>query len=132
MKNQKNLVDFGFDKRKIRDFWQEWDIYFSCSDWEGHSISQCEGIASGAVPVVTDVSGASDDICDGVNGYIVHVGEWKALADKICYLSEHRDILKQMSDAGMDRMRERNRLYKIMFWRNYVISFNYNAITKCS
>lgn len=74
-------MDFGFDKIKIRDFWQEWDIYFSCSDWEGHSISQCEGIAS---------------------------------------------------DAGMDRMRERNKLYKIMFWRNYVISFNYNAITKCS
>ena len=100
------------DKSKIKDFWREQDIYFSCSDWEGHSISQCEGIAYGAVPVVTDVSGASDDICDGVNGYIVPVGDWKALADKICYLSEHRDILKQMSDAGMDRMRERNKLYK--------------------
>lgn len=100
------------DKRKMRDFWSRQDIYFSCSDWEGHSISQCEGIACGAVPVVTDVSGASDDIEDGVTGYIVPIGNWEMLADKIVYLNQHRDMLKSMSDAGMDRMRERNKLYK--------------------
>lgn len=100
------------EKSKMRDFWRKQDIYLSCSDWEGHSISQCEGIASGAVPVVTDVSGASDDIEDGVTGYIVPVGDWEALADKIVYLDQHRDVLKSMSDAGMDKMRERNRLFK--------------------
>lgn len=100
------------DKNKMRDFWRGQDIYLSCSDWEGHSISQCEGIACGAVPVVTDVSGASDDIQNGVTGYIVPVGDWEAIVDKICYLSKHHDVLKQMSDAGMNRMRERNKLYK--------------------
>ncbi|MDD6155454.1 MAG: glycosyltransferase [Lachnospiraceae bacterium] len=100
------------EKSKMRDFWRGQDIYLSCSDWEGHSISQCEGIASGAVPVVTDVSGAGDDIEDGVTGYIVSVGDWEALADRIVYLDQHRDILKRMSDAGMDKMRERNRLFR--------------------
>lgn len=100
------------DKSKIEDFWRRQDIYLSCSDWEGHSISQSEGIACGAVPVVTDVSGASDDIENGITGYIVPVGDWEDIVDKICYLSKHRDVLKQMSDAGMSRMRMRNELYK--------------------
>lgn len=100
------------DKNKMRDFWRGQDIYISCSDWEGHSISQCEGIACGAVPVVTDVSGVSDDIQNGVTGYIVPVGDWEAIVDRIVYLSKHRDVLKKMSDAGMNRMRERNSLFK--------------------
>ena len=109
---EKVILRGMLNKSEMRDFWRRQDIYFSCSDWEGHSISQCEGIACGAVPVVTNVSGASDDIQNGVTGYIVQIGDWKSIVDRICYLSKHFDVLKQMSDAGMKRMKERNNLYK--------------------
>lgn len=106
--NEKVILLGLVDKKQMRDFWRKQDIYFSCSDWEGHSISQCEGIAAGAVPVVTDVSGAEDDILDGITGYIVPVGDWKKLAERLWYLCRNRKIIKNMSDAGMKKMRERN------------------------
>lgn len=100
------------DANQMVDFWGRQDIYFSCSDWEGHSISQCEAIAAGAVPVATDVSGARDDIEDGVSGYIIPVGNWKMLADKIIFLSRHTELLDKMSQVGMENMRKRNRMFK--------------------
>ena len=106
--NEKVILLGLVDKKQMRDFWRKQDIYFSCSDWEGHSISQCEGIAAGAVPVVTDVSGAEDDILDGTTGYIVPVGDWKKLAERLWYLCCNRKIIKNMSDAGMKKMREKN------------------------
>ena len=69
---------------------------------------RCEGIAAGAVPVVTDVSGAEDDISDGITGYIVPVGDWEKLAERLLYLCHNRKTIKDMSDAGMKKMRERN------------------------
>mgnify|MGYP000041345058 FL=1 len=99
------------DKSYIKGFWRRQDIYISCSDWEGHSISQCEAIATGAVPVVTDVSGACDDIDDGVTGYIVPIGDLNMIVEKISYLDSNRYILNNMSKAGMNKMLERNKLY---------------------
>ena len=106
--NEKVILLGLVDKKQMRDFWRKQDIYFSCSDLEGHSISQCEGIAAGAVPVVTDVSGAEDDILDGITGYIVPVGDWKKLAERLWYLCRNRKIIKNMSDAGMKKMRKKN------------------------
>lgn len=106
--NKKVILLGLVDKKQMRDFWRKQDIYFNCSDWEGHSISQCEGIAAGAVPVATDVSGAEDDILDGITGYIVPIGDWKKLAERLLYLCRNRKIIKNMSDAGMKKMRERN------------------------
>ena len=106
--NKKVILLGLVDKKQMRDFWRKQDIYFNCSDWEGHSISQCVGIAAGAVPVATDVSGAEDDILDGITGYIVPIGDWKKLAERLLYLCRNRKIIKNMSDAGMKKMRERN------------------------
>ena len=106
--NEKVILLGIVDKKQMHDFWRKQDVYFSCSDWEGHSISQCEGIAAGAVPVVTDVSGAEDDISDGITGYIVPVGDWEKLAERLLYLCHNRKTIKDMSDAGMKKMRERN------------------------
>ena len=68
----------------------------SCSEWEGHSITQAEAMAGGAVPVITDVSGARDDVIDGKNGFIVPVGDVALLTDKIEYLYNNRDKLDMM------------------------------------
>ena len=99
------------DKKDMKIFWDRQDVYLSCSDWEGHSISQGEGIASGAVPVVTDVSGARDDIVDGVTGFIVPIGDWEKLSEKICFLSHNRDVLRKMSKASLNMALERSKTY---------------------
>lgn len=84
------------DRACIPDFWKRQDVMISCSEWEGHSITQAEAMAAGAVPVITDVSGAKDDVTDGKNGFIVPLGDIALLTDKITYLYHNRDKLETM------------------------------------
>lgn len=105
------------DKNKIPDFWLGQDIMISCSEREGHSISQVEAMASGAVPVITDVSGARDDVTDGYNGYVVPVGDIDALADRICKLYNERDLLAQMGKNAHETIYKRQQeMNETAFW----------------
>lgn len=93
----------------------------SCSEWEGHSISQSEAMAAGAVPVITDVSGARDDVADGYNGYIVDVGDLDTMADKIEYLYHNRDTLAQMGQRAHDTIYERQKEFnQAQFWDDLI------------
>lgn len=115
---QNCIVPMGYVERKnIPDFWSEQDIMVSCSEIEGHSISQSEAMAEGAVPVITDVSGARDDVADGYNGFIVKVGDIEALADRIQELYLDRDKLKQMGIRAHDTIYKRQKnMDQAAFW----------------
>lgn len=105
------------DRKSIPDFWKKQDIMISCSEWEGHSISQSEAMAEGAVPVITDVSGARDDVTDGYNGFVVPVGNLDALADRICYLYHNRSELERMGRCAHDTIYERQKdMNQAEFW----------------
>nr|WP_300841558.1 glycosyltransferase family 4 protein [uncultured Acetatifactor sp.] len=105
------------DRSDIPTFWKRQDIMVSCSEREGHSISQSEAMAAGAVPVITDVSGAADDVTDGYNGYIVDIGDVDSLADRICRLYHNRDMLKQMGQNAHRTIYERQvHMNQAAFW----------------
>lgn len=95
-------------QEQIPEFWERQDIMITCSEKEGHSISQVEAMASGAVPVITDTSGARDDVNDGYNGYVVGVGQIEELVDKIMYLSAHREKLTQMGKNAYETIKMRS------------------------
>lgn len=100
----KGYIERGY----IADFWKEQDIAINCSDYEGRCISRGESMVSGAVPVVTDTSGVRDDVVDGYNGYIVPVGDITNMAERICYLNEHRDLLELMGGRSRQRILTQN------------------------
>ena len=117
--NPQNIRLLGrISRDDIPAFWQRQDIAVSCSDWEGRSISQQEAMASGAVPVVTDVSGARDDITDGENGFIVDVGDVGRMVERIIYLSEHRDVLENMGRKAYESMKaQKEKWDEVAFWK---------------
>lgn len=88
-------------------FWREQDIYLNISDFEGMSLAMLESMACGAVPVVTDVSGVSDIIEDGRNGFIISVNDWMASVDKIEILEKDRKLLRKAGCYNMDLVREK-------------------------
>lgn len=90
----------SIEHSRIGDFWKRQDIMISCSEYEGHSITQCEAMAEGVVPIVTDVSGARDDIADGKNGFIIQIGAIDQMAEKICFLYSHRNVLTEMGERA--------------------------------
>lgn len=105
-------------REDISSFWQRHDIYLSCSEWEGHSISQAEAMSNGAVPIVTDVSGARDDVNDGENGFVVAVGDIESMARHIKYLYDNRYVLSYMGKRASTDIREKCANVDIMkLWR---------------
>ncbi|MCI9489604.1 MAG: glycosyltransferase family 4 protein [Dorea sp.] len=104
-------------RTEIPEFWTRQDICINLSDFEGRSISVMEAMANGAVPIVTETSGVREDIEDGVNGYIVSIGDYVTMAGRIDHLSEHRELLKQFGDRAHDVMAQKGNMDKHMdFW----------------
>ena len=101
---------------QIAEFWEQQDLCISCSEWEGHSISHSEAMASGAVPVITDTSGARDDVEEGVNGFVVDIGDMEALVERIVYLDRHRELLYEMGNRSIEKIAERNRHMEAENW----------------
>lgn len=104
-------------REEIPAFWKRQDVCVNISDFEGRSISITEAMGNGAVPVVTDVSGVRDDIVDGVNGFIVPVGGVEEMADRIEYLSNHRELLRPMGTAAHDEVYPKSLMEPhVQFW----------------
>lgn len=103
-------VDFlgQLPKEKMLSFWETQDVMVSCSDWEGNSISKSEAMAAGTVPVVTNTSGALDDIDDGENGYVVPVGDIKKMVEVVEEIYWHRDLLPRLGMAAHKRIVRNN------------------------
>jgi glycosyltransferase involved in cell wall biosynthesis len=83
------------------------DIFLMPSRFEGFGLSLLEAMAAGCVPVATHLQGVTDMIVvDGVSGFLCPMGDAQAFAEKIFWLSRHRDRLRQMSAQAQKRVRE--------------------------
>ncbi len=83
----------------IHDRMTKAGIYVSSSDFEGLSNSMLEAMAIGIPVVCTDcpVGGARMFIKDGVNGFLVPVGDSSAMADKLERLAQDDRLQKTFS-----------------------------------
>ncbi|MDD5645302.1 MAG: glycosyltransferase family 4 protein [bacterium] len=76
------------------------DVFLLTSGYEG-TARVLEEAAASSLPVITAaVSGAKDVVKDGVNGYIVPIGDKRALAEKIGFLLKNPDTMARMGRAG--------------------------------
>ena len=89
------------------------DVTVLCSEREGFAISIVEAMMSGIVPVRTAVEGATDQISDGVTGFLFDVGDVSALADRLKWLMANTARSAEIATAarrialerfGSDRM----------------------------
>ena len=67
----------------IFDIMHEYEYFVMCSDYEGLSNALLEAMISGMVCVSTAWNGVEDVVKDGENGYLVPLGDSKALAEKL-------------------------------------------------
>jgi Glycosyltransferase len=102
--------------KKMADFWRRQDIYLNISDFEGMSLAMLEAMVCGVVPVITDVSGVSDVIEDGKNGFVVPVDNWMETVDKIEMLDNNRELLYKASLYNMQLVREKCNITDYAVW----------------
>lgn len=107
-KKEEHVKCLGYmQQQQMVVFWKNVDIFLSMSEEEGASLSMIESMSYGCVPVVTDVSGVSDFIIDGWNGFVVPVEDWKRLIDKISILDKDRKLLEEMGNRSKQQIREK-------------------------
>lgn len=112
------------ERSQIKHFWQRQDICVNVADYEGRSISIIEAMGNGAIPVVTHVSGVSEDIVDNENGFIVPLGDIETMAERIKYLSVHRERLGQMGMLAHDMIYPKSlREPHIEFWERILAGY---------
>jgi glycosyltransferase involved in cell wall biosynthesis len=76
------------------------------SEAEGFGLSVLEGMNRGCVPIVTETCGCRDAISDGVNGFVVRVGDVEAVASLVRQVDQDRAALASMSEDARRTVKE--------------------------
>lgn len=66
-----------------------------------------QAMACGLAVVTTRHSGLPEQVVDGVNGFVVEEGDWRALGERLVHLAAHIELLPAMSNASR-RQAEQN------------------------
>ena len=90
---ENNVVFEGLiEHDRLPAYYKACDVFVLPSDHEGRAMVLVEAMAAGRAVISTEVSGADDVIQEGKTGFIVPVGNHKALADKLRYLIENPSL----------------------------------------
>ena len=77
------------------------DVFLIPSGNESFGLAALEAMACGVPVISSDIGGLPEVNVDGVTGYIVKVGDVKALAEKTLALLTDESLRKQMGDAAL-------------------------------
>lgn len=91
---------------KLAALYRTADVYVSTSTVDGSSISLLEAMASGAVPVVTDIPGNREWV-QPTTGVLFPVGDHERLADSIVALSTDANSRGRMAKAAQHLVQDR-------------------------
>ena len=95
----------GF-RKDIPELISIFDVAVLSSHWEGLPLAVLEYMASSKPVVCTDVSGISELIEEGVNGFLVKPGDHKTFADRINLLLNDKELSVSMGTRGLNTVKE--------------------------
>ncbi len=73
----------------VRPYYEDCVAYVLPSYREGMPMSIMEAEAVGRAIIATDVNGCRDTVVDGSNGFLVTLGDYTAMAEKVIWCIEH-------------------------------------------
>lgn len=91
----------------VARFYDAFDVLLLPSVNEGTPVSVIEALAAGRPAVATRVGGTADVVRDGVDGFLVGVGDTDALAERLANLAADPDGRARMGALGRERVLER-------------------------
>ncbi len=136
-KLQEKIELTGFlTEEEMRALWKESDIFINLSEIEGSCLSMLEAMSYGAVPIVTNTSGAKRFIRHNENGYIEPIGDVKAIANRIAYLDKDRDLLTLFGSCLRELIKDSCRMEDYLQYLDNMIDAvegrNANACCYCN
>lgn len=92
--------------QKLSGIYKRADIFILPSYSEALPMAVMEAMASGLPVIASKTSGAKELVKDGDNGFLVPVGDPKALKERIKILLEKADLRESMGERGRERIKE--------------------------
>ncbi len=105
-----NLREFGGaveylgPQNDVRQLYEQAHIYVLPSYGEGLPRTVLEAMASGRPIVTTDTRGCRDTVDEVVNGCLVPIRDWSALADGMEFFIKHPDLISPMGMASRQKV----------------------------
>jgi len=112
---------------ELPGYYQEADVYLSCSYSDGSSVSLMEAMAAGLPVVATDIPGNREWIEQGVNGWLCPAGDAcafaRALADALNLAPRERSQMAERNRA-LARSRADWRIHAATLQQTYRVAFD--------
>ena len=124
------LISSGRIKQKeLVNYYHAADVYVSSSKHESFGKVLIEAMAAGLPVVATATTGSQEIIKDGLNGFLVPIGDSQALARKILYLLNNPAKAKEMGENGRRMVKEKFDQQKIIkkivkFWQDLILNYD--------
>lgn len=125
IKAGENLVLNSVNKIKqkaLTNYYHAADVYVSSSKHESFGKVLIEAMAAGLPIVATATTGSREIVQEGINGFLVPIGDSQALARKVLYLLNNPAKAEEMGKRGRQIVREKFNQEKIIkkiinFWQ---------------
>lgn len=101
----RSSVHFAGFQHRTRPFVECMDVQLLPSRTEGLPLVAIEGMFASRPIVATDVGGSNEVVVHGKTGFLVPVGDSRALARRSLELLANPDLRKRMGSAGLERAR---------------------------
>jgi glycosyltransferase involved in cell wall biosynthesis len=93
-------------RREVPELLRALDVFALSSHWEGLPRVFPQAMAAGLPIVATHVAGAADAVREGENGFLVEVGDARAMAARWLELARDPARRAQMGRRGLERVEE--------------------------
>jgi glycosyltransferase involved in cell wall biosynthesis len=117
-------IDVYGEIPEVVPFYEELSVVLAPSVTEGFNLEVLEAMACGRPVIVTEGTGAKDVVTDGLDGFVVPIRDPDAIANRILYLKENRELLIEMGKAAKRKAEKYswNNIYPMLqqVWRNLV------------
>ena len=90
------------------------DIYVSTSVSDSTAVSLQEAMACELAPVVTDLKANREWVTHEENGFLVRIGKYEGLANRIVYLLKYRETTNKFGKVGRKVIMERAEYWREM------------------
>lgn len=103
----RGLIEYLGTTSDVRPYLEKCQAFVLPSYHEGTSKSMLEAMATGRPIITTDAPGCKEPVVDGVNGFLVPVGNAGKLAEKMMWMIENQDKVGEMAQESLKICRDK-------------------------